>query len=145
MPASLLFASSPRNQRYALAILRIVTGIIFAAHGYQKLFTFGIAGIQGAFTQMGAPLPMITGPLIGVIEFFGGLSLVVGFLTRIVTLGLVADMLGAILLVHLANGFFAPKGVEFVLLLLVSALTLLIGGAGSPSIDDFIARRTANT
>ena len=141
MSALPLFDTNPRTQRFALTVLRIFSGVVFAAHGYQKLFTFGIAGVQGAFTKMGAPLPMITGPLIGCLEFFGGLALVVGLLTRLFALGLVADMLGAIMLVHLANGFFAPKGVEFVMMLGAAALTLVIGGAGAYSIDDIIARK----
>ena len=145
MSASLLFSASPRQRDLGLAALRSITGIVFTAHGYQKLFVVGIAGVQGAFTKMGAPLPMITGPLIGGLEFFGGLALIVGLFTRLVALGLVADMLGAMVLVHLANGFFAPKGYEFVLTLLAASLALLLGGAGSASLDQLIASRRAGS
>jgi putative oxidoreductase len=133
--ASPLFASTNRHQGVGIAALRIITGIVFATHGYQKLFVFGMAGVQGAFTQMGAPLPMIT-----CLEFFGGIALIIGFLTRVVALGLVLDMLGAMLIVHLANGFFLPKGYEFVLMLLAASLALLFAGPGSLSIDSFIAK-----
>ncbi|MEO7455698.1 MAG: DoxX family protein, partial [Gemmatimonadaceae bacterium] len=78
MRTSPLFASSPRTQAIGLAVVRVITGITFMMHGYQKLFTFGIAGVQGAFTKMGAPLPMVTGPLVAGLEFFGGIALIIG-------------------------------------------------------------------
>ena len=132
----------PRHDA-ALALLRVVTGAIFAAHGAQKLFVFGFAGVTGAFTQMGAPLPGITGPLVALVEFFGGLALVVGLLTRLAASGLAVIMLGAIFMVHLANGFFAPEGVEFVLALFAVAAALAIAGPGRYSADAAIARRRA--
>jgi len=133
-----------RQYDLGITILRVITGIIFTAHGAQKLFVFGFAGVSGAFAQMGAPLPGITGPLVGLLEFFGGLALIVGLLTRLVALGLAIDMLGAILIVHIHNGFFAPNGVEFVLALLTAAATLALTGAGSLSLDAAIDRRRSS-
>ena len=141
MSTSPLFSSTARQQSLGLAILRVLVGVVFAAHGYQKLFTFGIAGVTDGFTKMGVPMPTITAPLVGCLEFAGGLALIVGLLTRLVALGLAIDMLGAMFLVHLANGFFLPTGYEFVLLLCAASLTLVVGGAGSPSVDEMIARR----
>lgn len=141
MSPSPLFATNARQQGLGIGILRIVTGIVFAAHGYQKLFVFGITGVQGAFTKMGAPLPTITGPLVACLEFFGGIALIIGLLTRLVALGLAIDMLGAIVLVHLANGFFLPSGYEFVLMLMVASLALVLGGPGRLSVDEMIAGR----
>jgi putative oxidoreductase len=132
-----------RQYDLGITILRVITGIIFTAHGAQKLFVFGFAGVSGAFVQMGAPLPGITGPLVGLLEFFG-LALIVGLLTRLVALGLAIDMLGAILIVHIHNGFFAPNGVEFVLALLTAAATLALTGAGSLSLDAAIDRRRSS-
>jgi putative oxidoreductase len=109
------------------------------------VFVYGMAGVQGAFTKMGAPMPTVTGPLIACLEFFGGIALIIGFLTRRVALGLVLDMLGAILIVHVANGFFLPKGYEFVLLLLAASLALMFGGPGSLSIDSIIAKNAASS
>ena len=140
---SFLFSTDPRRQSLALAIVRIATGIVFMMHGGQKLFVYGFAGVTGAFTQMGIPLPGITGPLVALLEFFGGLALVIGLLTRLAALGFVIDMLGAILFVHLAGGFFLPNGYEFALLLLLTSLGLVIGGPGRFSVDDGIARRRA--
>ena len=126
-----------------LALLRIITGSVFLAHGAQKLFVFGLTGVTGAFTQMGAPVPTITGPLVSGLEFFGGIALIIGLLTRLVGLGLAIDMLGAIFIVHLAGGFFVPKGVEFVLMLFAAGATLALTGPGAFSVDAALARRRA--
>ena len=144
MSSSSLFASSPRHQGVGITILRVITGIVFAAHGYQKLFVYGMAGVQGAFAKMGAPMPAITGPLVGLLEFFGGLALVVGLLSRLVAAGLAIDMLGAILLVHLANGFFLPTGYEFVLMLLAASLAIAFAGPGSLSVDGMLVGRASS-
>lgn len=139
--ASPLFVSTPRHQAAGIAILRVIAGVVFAAHGYQKLFVYGFAGVQGAFTKMGAPMPTVTGPLVALLEFFGGLALIVGLLTRLAALGLAIDMLGAILIVHLAGGFFLPSGYEFALLLLAASLTVAVAGPGALSVDGMLARR----
>ncbi len=122
-----------------LALLRVTTGIIFAVHGGQKLFVYGFAGVTGAFGEMDVPLAAVVGPAVGLLEFFGGLALVLGLFTRVAALGLAGDMLGALLLVHLSAGFFLPDGYEFVLALMGAALTLALTGAGSYSLDAFRA------
>ncbi|MEP6731545.1 MAG: DoxX family protein [bacterium] len=141
MSSSPLFSSTPSQQRFGITVLRVVTGIVFAAHGYQKLFSFGISGIEGGFSKMGVPLPTVTAPLISFLESFGGLALIVGLLTRLTALGLACDMLGAMLFVHMKNGFFAPEGVEFVLVLFTASLALMFAGPGRFSVDDIIASR----
>jgi putative oxidoreductase len=137
-----LFRSpSQRQLSLALAALRVTVGTIFIAHGAQKLFTYGFAGVAGAFGQMGIPFPAVMGPLIALLEFFGGIALVIGLLTRLASLGLAFDMLGAILFVHLKGGFFLPAGYEYALSLLGSSIALVVTGAGQFSIDGLLAGR----
>src|SRR5439155_18691545 len=135
-----LFRSSPRQLNLGLAALRLAVATIFIRPGAQKLFVFGFAGVTGAFTHMGVPFPGLMGPLIGLLEFFGGIALVIGLLTRLVALGLVFDMLGAILLVQLKRGF---SGYELEFLILGSSLALALAGAGRFSVDALIAGRRA--
>ena len=137
-----LFRSpSARQLNVALAVLRIGVGAIFMAHGAQKLFTFGFAGVAGAFGHMGIPFAGFMGPFIALLEFFGGLALIFGLLTRLASLGLVFNMLGAIGFVHLNNGFFLPNGYEYALSLALSSLALVFAGAGEYSLDALIGRK----
>ena len=134
-----LFRSpSSRQLSIGLAILRVAVAAVFINHGRQKLFVYGFAGVTGAFTQMGVPLPGVMGPLIGLLEFFGGIALVVGFLTRLLGVAFALDMLGAILLVQLKKGF---SGYEFEFLLLGASAALVLTGAGRFSVDAFLADR----
>ena len=136
-------SASPAQLHLGLAVLRLVIGLVFVAHGGQKLFVYGLDGVSGAFGQMGIPMAGIAGPLVAFVEFFGGLALIVGLLTRLAALGLAVTMLGAIGLVHLKGGFFLPNGYEYAFALLGAALTLALTGAGRWSVDERLARRTA--
>ncbi len=135
-------SSSPRQLSLGLAALRLAVATIFIRHGAQKLFVYGFAGVTGAFTQMGVPFPGLTGPFIALLEFFGGIALVMGLLTRLVALGFVFDMLGAILLVQLKRGF---SGYELEFLLLGASLALALMGAGRFSVDALLARQEKKT
>src|SRR5439155_26965154 len=101
-----LFAT---DNSISAAILRLVLGVVFFAHGAQKMLGwfggFGFSGTMGFFTgTMHIPAPLAF--LAIAAEFFGSLGLILGFLTRIAALGIATNMIVAIFTVHLANGFF---------------------------------------
>jgi len=128
--------------------LRIPVGIIFVAHGAQKLFgAFGGYGLEGT-GQFMASLGLTPGYLMALLaggaEFFGGLALILGLLVRPAAATLVFAMLVAIFSAHIDKGLFmANNGYEFALALLAASLSLLISGAGRLSVDAMLAARGA--
>ena len=126
-----------------LAVLRVVLGVIFFVHGWQKLFGLGFHGVAGFFASAGVPLPAITSVIVTLVEFFGGMALLIGLFTRWAAILIAIDMLGAILIVHMKNGFFNQKmGVEFPLILLAASICLALAGGGSPSVDGMLMKRS---
>jgi len=133
----------------ATAILRLVLGIVFFAHGAQKLLGWyggpGFSGTMGMFTgYLHIPAPLAF--LAIAAEFFGGLGLILGFLTRIAAFGITVNMLVAIATVHHSYGFFMNwtgsqkgEGFEYHLLVLATTAYLMIRGAGAFSVDRAIA------
>jgi putative oxidoreductase len=131
------------------AILRLVLGIVFFAHGAQKMLGwfggFGFSGTMGFFTGvMHIPAPLAF--LAIAAEFFGGLGLILGLLTRIAAFGITVNMLVAIATVHQAFGLFMNwngtqkgEGFEYHLLVLAMTVFLMIRGAGAFSVDRAIA------
>jgi putative oxidoreductase len=128
----------------SLTILRLVLGVVFFAHGAQKMLGwfggFGFHASMGFLGHVGLPAPVAF--LVICTEFFGGLGLIVGLFTRIAALGIGGEMIGAMFLVHLPNGFFMNwqgsqkgEGVEYHLLVLAMAAALLLRGAGAFSAD----------
>ena len=132
-----------------LTILRLVLGVVFLAHGSQKMLGwfggYGFKATMGFFTQ-NLHVPTVFAFLAICAEFFGGLGLLLGLLSRIAAFGITVNMLVAIFMVHLPNGFFMnwsgqQKGEGFEYHLLVVALTLavMIRGAGAFSLDRAIS------
>jgi putative oxidoreductase len=126
-------------REWGYLVLRATLGVIFLAHGGQKLFGwFGGHGFEGTVqfftTQMGVPAPLAV--LAILTEFFGGLAVLLGVFSRTAALGLAAVMVVAALKVHLANGFFlgaAPgqgNGIEYNLALFAMALFVAMAGPG---------------
>lgn len=128
---------------YGLTVLRIVVGIISAAHGSQKLFGafggYGLAGTAQYMESLGLTPGYLMATLSGGIEFFAGLALIIGLLVRPAALGLTFLLLVAIFSVHISNGLFmANNGYEFALALLGGSIAVLIEGAGKLSADRVI-------
>jgi len=126
---------------YGLLILRVVLGIVMVAHGSQKLFTFGYPGVTAGMAQAGLPLPQLSAALIIAAEFGGGLLLIAGLLTRFAAASIAFGMAVASIQVHLPNGFFAPNGYEFTLMLASAALAVVLTGPGRFAVDAVIAHR----
>ncbi|MCW2098889.1 DoxX family protein [Pseudomonas helleri] len=129
---------------YGLTVLRVFVGIIFAAHGSQKLFGWfgggGLAGTAQWMESIGLAPGTLMALLSGGTEFFGGLALIIGLLARPAALGLSFTLLVAIFSVHIHNGLFmANNGYEFALALLGGTLAVLLEGAGKLSADRAIA------
>ncbi|EIK46235.1 hypothetical protein O59_000256 [Cellvibrio sp. BR] len=133
------------NNSFSALALRLPLGIIFAAHGAQKLFGwFGGYGLQGTgqwMESIGLGPGVLMAALSGSAEFFGGLALILGLLTRPAALVLAVTMLVAIFTVHFSNGLFmSNNGYEFGLALLAGAVSLLISGGGRASVDRLLAK-----
>ena len=127
------------------AILRLVLGIVFFAHGAQKMLGwFGGYGFSGTMAYFTGPahIPTVFAFLAIAAEFFGGLGLMFGFLTRIAAFGISVNMLVAIATVHSTSGFFMNwtgtqkgEGFEYHLLVLAMTAFLMVRGAGAFSLD----------
>lgn len=125
---------------WAPLVLRLPVGIIFMAHGAQKLFGwFGGYGLEGTgqwMASIGLEPGYLMALLAGSGEFFGGLAILVGLLTRPAALVAAVTMIVAILTVHIGNGLFmSNNGYEFGLALLAASLSLVISGGGNLSAD----------
>jgi putative oxidoreductase len=126
----------------ALLLARVGLGVVFLAHGWQKLFTNGVDGTSAFFGQAGVPLPTLSAWFAAVVELVGGAALIVGIAVPVAALLLVVDMLGAFLFVHAGNGLFIEKnGYELVLGLGAASLVLAALGAGRFSLDHAVLGR----
>jgi putative oxidoreductase len=126
-------------------IVRVFLGAVMFPHGAQKLLGWfggqGFAATLQGMTKMGLPAAIVL--LVMIAEFFGALSLISGFLGRVGAFGIFCVMVGAILTVHLPNGFFMNwmrnpqkgEGFEYHLLAIGMAIAVMVKGSGRLSID----------
>jgi len=124
-------ADGTKWQPCGLAVLRIVVGVVFAMHGWQKIHVFHLAGVSGTLEHLGIPLPTIFAVILTTVEFLGGILLITGLATRGPAVLLAVDMLVAIITVHMKHGFFVPNGIELPFTLLGAVICLAISGGGS--------------
>ena len=134
------------NNSVANVVLRVPVGIILAAHGGQKLFAwFGGYGLEGTgqwMESIGRAPGFVMALLAGSAEFFGGIALILGLLTRPAAALSAFTMVVAIFSVHGSNGLFmSNNGYEFALALLAATVALAIQGAGSFSLDAVVSKK----
>ena len=133
-------------------LVRLFLGLVIFPHGAQKLLGwFGGGGFSGTMQGMtGMGLPAVIVFLVIIIEFFGALGLIIGFLGRVAAFGVLCVMAGAIFTVHGQHGFFMNwmgqqegEGFEYHLLAIGMCLAVIVGGSGAWSVDRSITRGTA--
>ncbi len=144
-----LLATNSENTTALIA--RLASGIVVFPHGAQKLLGwFGGYGFEGTmgFLTGTAGLPWIVALLVILIEFFGALFLIAGFVTRLAAIGVIGNFIGVVVTSHLNNGFFMNwysepnkgEGIEFFILLFGLAIISLIAGGGRASVDAAITK-----
>ena len=125
-------------------LIRVTAGLLLLPHGAQKLFClFGgdIGATAGLFAKVGIQPALPLAYLLGCVEFFGGLLMAIGLLTRVAAAGIVIMMAVALLQVHLGNGFFWTKlGFEYPLFRGLVAFAIFLRGGGELSVDRAIGR-----
>lgn len=124
-----------RQPELALALLRLMLGAVFMAHGVQAIFLKGLGPLTAQFKAWHVPLPLLSAPLVATLELAGGLLIVLGLGARPIALALAGVMAGAIYFAHWGKDFFAVGGLELPIILLVCALAVAVGGPGKPSFD----------
>jgi putative oxidoreductase len=134
---------SGTTRHWGITILRVMVGIVFLAHGGQKVFVYGLSGVSGAFGQMGIPMPAVMGPFVALLELVGGAILIVGLLTQWVAILFAIEMAVAVLKVHLSGGFFLPRGFEFALMMFAASCAIALEGPGAASLDGIISKKGA--
>ena len=137
----------PKNNlsQWSLALLRVVLGFILMYHGYLKLFMpGGFTGTIGFMAALNMPFPLYSALLIAVLEFAGGIFLILGMVTKLTAILLFIEMLVAFFKVHLHNGLLISQtayGYEFVLLILAALIIILVNGAGKFSLGKLLKKK----
>jgi putative oxidoreductase len=131
----------PEYPAWGIFVVRVITGLLFAVHGWQK-FAGGIAGVTGFFAKIGIPIPGVMAPFVAGLELIGGLMLIVGLATRWVSLLFACEMVVTTFYVQLPTRGW--NGADLDRLLLAVALLLVLAGPGAAALDSVLtARRPA--
>jgi putative oxidoreductase len=142
------------QDEYSLALARVVLGLVFFAHGAQKMLGwFGGSGFSGTisgFAKFGMPAAVALFAIF--VEFFGSLGLLLGLLSRVAAFAIIVEMIGAILTIHIHNGFFMNwmgrqkgEGYEYHLITIALGFLIMVRGAGALSIDYRVSSRDLQT
>lgn len=133
---ALMCTCSSKWAEYAPLILRVVIGVTFLLHGWQKINGMGLDGVTAFFTSVGIPAAGFFAFIVMWLEFLGGIALIIGLGTHWFSKLLAIDMLVALFTVHISKGFFVSSGgYELVLILFAGLVSLMITGAGRYSLD----------
>lgn len=126
----------------ALLLARVAIGVVFIAHGWQKLFVNGIDGTAGFFGQVGVPAAGAAAWFAALVELVGGAALILGLAVPVAGALLIVNMIGAFVFVHAGAGLFVDQGgYELVLTLAAGVLALVAVGAGRYGVDHLIVSR----
>jgi putative oxidoreductase len=138
---SALDSLATRLAPVAPTLLRVVVGLVFFMHGYQKVFVNGFEATGDGFSAMGIPLPYAMGVFVPLLELVGGLMLIAGLLTRVLGVMFAVVSLVAAVTAHGDGGFYAQDGGwEYLLVLGVASLALVVSGAGAFALDGLFRR-----
>src|SRR3989344_6661424 len=127
-----LFPALLDYSNFGPLILRVALGLVFVIHGYPKLFG-GFSQTVGFFESVGIKPGKFWVFVVGAVEFFGGIALILGFATQLAALLIAVNMIVAMVKVKFQKGFV--DGYEFDLVLLAMALSLILTGAGAFALD----------
>jgi putative oxidoreductase len=117
---------------WGITLVRIMTGLLFAVHGYQK-FAGGLGGAVGFFTKVGIPLPGVMAPFIATLELVGGVLLIVGLATRAFGALFAMEMLVTTLWVKIPSSGWSASDLDR--MLLVASVLFVLAGPGAAALD----------
>ncbi|MDO5029716.1 MAG: DoxX family protein [Corynebacterium sp.] len=132
----------PSAYRDIIGLLaRLSIGAVLIAHGYQKLFDYGMTAAGQSFADMGVPAPELAAWVAALIEFVGGILLFIGLFQPIAGILVTLNMLGAVFLVHISNGVFADNnGFELPLTIAAGAALISAFGSGRFALDTVVGK-----
>ncbi|HJC85068.1 MAG TPA: DoxX family protein [Candidatus Corynebacterium faecigallinarum] len=133
--------NNPAVRDAALLLLRVALGVVFIAHGWDKVFQTGADETAVMWEQMNIPQATLSVWVVSVVEMLGGALLILGMLTPAAAGVLALDMVAAFYFVHLGEGIFVTDGgAELVLVLFAACVVLVVFGAGRASLDKALSR-----